>query len=70
MGHEDETRPPKFLKVMSVGGVVMFFALCAAYDFWRGYRHDGSLTGGIAFVVLGIPSTLLIWYLASRRSDK
>lgn len=70
MSGDDGTKPPRILQATSVAGVVVFFGLCAAYDFWRGYRHERSPLEGMVFVFLGLPVTLLIWYLVSRRSDK
>lgn len=70
MSHKDGTKPPGIVRSTSVAGVAIVFGLCAAYDFWRGYRHGGSPLDGVFFVIFGLPVTLAIWYMVSRRSGK
>lgn len=67
---DNQDKPPRILKTASGIGLVLAFSLCAAYDFWRGYQTDRSLMGGIVFVVFGIPFTVVLWYLISKKSDK
>jgi hypothetical protein len=33
--------------------IVGILALSSGYDFWRGYKYDHSVEGGLIFVVLG-----------------
>jgi hypothetical protein len=70
MSREEETKLPKILKLTSAIGLFLAFALCAGFDFWRGYRRGGSPTDGVVFVIIGLPFTILLWCFISRRLDK